>query len=257
MATPHFDPPRIVLNAVEGWGKTSFVAHAPGAAIVMARGETGYSTLLGTGRVPQINVASIDAWADLLALIDGMIVDPQGCKVLGLDAMGGFERLCHELVCRRDFKGDWGERGFASFQKGYDISVGEWLNLLSRLDQLRRTQGTVIVLLSHARIRPFKNPMGPDYDRYAADVHDKTWAATSKWADAVLFGTFETVIEGGSTDGKGKKGKGLGTGGLRRVYTERRDAFDAKNRYGLEESFLMPEVPAETWGFIWSMIAGK
>src|ERR1700744_5618507 len=37
--------PRIILNAVEGWGKTSLVAHMPAPAIFMARGETGYKAL--------------------------------------------------------------------------------------------------------------------------------------------------------------------------------------------------------------------
>lgn len=251
---PTFEPPRIVLNAVEGWGKTSYLAHAPGAAVLMAKNETGYATLLGVGRVPQIPAAMIEDWPGLLAMVDGLIVDPQGCKVLGLDAMGGFERMCHEFICDRDFKGDWGEKGFSSFQKGYEVSVSEWLKLLGRLDHLRRTHGTTIVFLGHSRIRPFKNPDGPDYDRYASDANDKTWAVTAKWADAVFFGKFEAVIDGGDTGDKAKKGKGVGVGGQRRMYAERRDAFDAKNRYGMPESFLMPEVPAETWDFVWAKI---
>ena len=50
--TPRAIAPRIVLNAVEGFGKTSTAVQAPGAAIIMARGETGYATLLNAGRVP-------------------------------------------------------------------------------------------------------------------------------------------------------------------------------------------------------------
>ena len=114
-----FRPPRIVLNAVEGRGKSSWAAFAPEPAILMAQGETGYETLLGVGLVPQVDAAYVSDWHGLLALLDKMAqVEEPMHKVLALDALGGFERLCHEHVCRRDFGGDWGEKGFSSYQKG-------------------------------------------------------------------------------------------------------------------------------------------
>ena len=111
-----------------------------------------------------------------------------------LDALGSFERLCQEHVCARDFGGDWGERGFASYQKGYDLAVNDWLQLLHRLDRLHR-QGVVILILSHCKINTFKNPLGVDFDRYVSDCHHKTWGVTIRWSDAVLFGNFLTIID--------------------------------------------------------------
>ena len=181
--------PIIVISAVEGWGKTSALAHAPDAAVLMAPGETGYLTLYGAGRVPAVPSASITTWTDLLATIDGFIADGAP-KTLGLDALGGFERLCHDHICRTEFNGDWGEKGFSSYMRGYEVSVSEWVKLLAKLERLRNTHGTTIVLLSHVKIKTFKNPQGSDFDRYTSDVHDKTWAATAKLADAVLFGNF-------------------------------------------------------------------
>lgn len=253
LAVPKFEPPRVILNAVEGFGKTSFLAHAPGAAILMAAGETGYSTLLGSGRVPAIPAARIDSWDVLLATIDSLIADPGQTKALGLDASGGFERLCHEHVCNQEFKGDWGDRGFASYQKGYDLSVTHWLGLLARLDRLRDQHGTTIVLLSHCKVTTFKNPDGPDFDRYCSDLHQKTWAPTYKWADCVLFGNYVSVVDGGKTGEKAKKGKGIG-GTQRVVYTHRRDAYDAKERYGMPEAIDIPNDPAATWPTIWQYI---
>jgi len=227
-AIPKWEPPRIVLNAVEGWGKTTAIAHAEDVAILMAAGETGYDTLLGVGSVPAVTTAHVDSWSGLLALLDAW---PSGHKTIALDALGGFERLCHEHVCRTQFGGDWGERGFASYQKGFDVSIGEWLGLLARLDRIRAQTGAAVIITSHCRIKTFKNPLGPDFDRWCADCHDKTWAVTAKWADAVLFGNFFTVVQGGTAGERPKKGKGIG-GTERILYTERRDAWDAKNRYG-------------------------
>ena len=247
-----FTPPRIVLNAVEGWGKTSCVAHADAPAIIIAEGETGYETLLGAGLVPQVDVASATNWTALLALLDQLAADDTvPYKVLALDAIGGIERLCHTHVCDRDFDGDWGEKGFTSYQRGYDVAVTDWLQLLQRLDNLR-ARGVTIVLLGHVQIRMFHNPTGEDYDRYVSDVHHKTWSATHRWADAVLFGQFRTIT---ATIGGSNAKKGIG-GTDRVVYCERRDAYDAKNRYGMPADIDIPSDPAQVWPTIWQALRG-
>lgn len=252
-------PDRIILNAVEGWGKTSFAAFGPKAAMLMARGETGYPTLLKAGLVPSIPAVELATWADTLDQVDFMIQNPGQYETVAMDALGGFERLCHEHVCARDFENDWGDRGFQSYMRGYDISVSEWLLLLQRLDRLRNT-GCKIVLLSHAKVKTFKNADGPDYDRNSADCHDKTWAATAKWADDIFFGTFQTLV----LDTKGKiataetKGRKKAVGGDERIiYTQRRASYDAKNRWGMPPEIVMPAVPGEMWGTVAAEMSNK
>ena len=245
-----FKPPKILLNAVEGYGKTTFGSYAPNPVMLQARGETGYETLLGSGLVPSIDAARINSWPGLLELMPTL----NGFATVNLDAVGGIERLCHEFICDRDFDGEWGEKGFASYQKGYDVSITEWIKLLSALDRLH-DKGVVIVILSHCKVKPFKNPMGADYDRYVSDVHDKTWAVTAKWADAVLFGNFFTVVETARSSKPEALRKGKGIGGTGRViYTERRDAFDAKNRYNMEPVIDIPNDPKQMWSTIWGHI---
>jgi hypothetical protein len=138
--------------------------------------------------------------------------------------------------------------------RGYDVAVPEWLQLLTRLDRIRTTHNVPIIILSHAKIRAFKNPAGSDFDRYVADCHDKTWSVTHKWADAVLFGTFITVTV---EDRKaGKRMKGIG-GSERTLYTERRDAWDAKNRFGMDPQISIPDDPTQIWSTIWDAIKGN
>ena len=246
------EPPRIILNAVEGFGKTSCGAFAPDPVILMAEGETGAQTLLAAGLIPQIPGAVIETRDQLFATIAELTANG-GYGTLVMDALSGFEKMIHTYICDRDFNGDWGEKGFASYQKGFDVSVNEWLLLLQRLDQLRASQNMTIIILSHTQVRPFKNPVGEDFDRYIADCHPKTWAPTAKWADAVLFGNFVTVVD------KGKSGKerAKGIGGTSRViYTQRRDAWDAKNRYGMPESIDLTDNPADNWNLIDAAING-
>lgn len=250
---------RLLCYAVEGFGKTSFGMHAPDPVLFQARGELGYQTLLNAGRAPEIPAPVITEWTDLLSWLDALIADQQGRKTLVFDALGGFERLCHEHVCRTLFEGDWSDSGFLSYNKGYDQSVTEWLKFLQRLDRLNAL-GLTIVLLGHSRIKPFKNPLGADYDRYECDIHAKTWAVTAKWADAVLFGNFYTHVE--MKRGDAKKGmadkKGKGTGGTERwLYTERRAAFDAKNRFGMDKEIVLPDDPAQVWPTVWAAITSN
>lgn len=245
-----FLPPRIVLNAVEGWGKTSTAAYATKPAIIMARGDTGYDTLLGAGLVPSVPVSIASDWNDVLHLVRNFPIEER--KVCVIDAMGGVERLMHEHVCQRDFQGDWSEKGFFSFQKGYDVSVNEWIILLQELDRLQ-TNGVATVILSHIQVKEFRNPMGADFDRYISDVHPKTWSATHKWADLVLFGTFAIVVD--KVDKRQNKGKGIG-GTQRVLYCERRDAFDAKNRYGMPAEIDVPDDPAQVWPMIINAMKG-
>lgn len=243
-----------MFNAVEGWGKTTLGAHAPNSRMLMTRGEDGYLTLLGAGRVPAIPAAMVESWGELLATLDSLKADPQGCKLLTIDGLGGCERMNHEHTCQQDFDGKWGEKGFMSYHKGYAQSVTYWLGFLQRLDRLRELHGISILMLSHSMVRKFKNPDGSDFDRYESDVHATTWAATKKWADAVLFGDYQTVLDKGS---KGKdRPKGIG-GTQRMVHTQHSDARDCKNRYGMEPVFEVPNDPTQSWPTVRAAIVGE
>ena len=252
-----YAPPRLVLNAVEGWGKTTFGANLPKALMVMDPKESGYSTLLSAGLVPQIKTTSPANWQDTLDLVDYLTVADIGFDggTLVFDAIGGFERLCHEYVCKTQFKNNWSDEGFMSYMKGYHISAREWVNLLLKLDILREKHRVSVVFLAHCQVKPFRNPIGADYDRFATNVHEKTWAATHQWADAVLFGTFQQAVIGGTATGnKDRKGKVTDGDRARVIHTERSDAFDAKNRYGLPSSFIVSDNHTGGWQDIWNPI---
>lgn len=244
--------PRIVLNAVEKWGKTTLAANMPNPAILMAKGETGYETLLASKLVPSVLAARIDTWDELLGMLDDIHRQHSGIETVVLDAMGGFERLCHEFVCKRDFDNDWSKKGFLNFQDGYSVSVNDWLMMLARLDKLADA-GLNIMLLSHTAVSTFNDPMGDNFDRYAVDCHKKTWSVTHKWADAILFGKFLSIVDKATKNAI--KGKGVG-GTQRIIYTGNRDAFVAGNRYQLPDVIDVGEDPAAVWQEIDKHIRG-
>lgn len=249
--------PVVLVNAVEGFGKTTIGANAPSPLILMSGNETGYDTLLGHGLVPQVPAAVVESWPDTLAWVRQLADDLQGVQTLVLDALGGFEQMCREHVCQRDFKGDWSDGGFNSYGKGYDATAREWKLLIQALEQLRDNRGVTVLMLGHVKIEAFKNPTGTDYNRYASDVHKSVWALTAKFCDAVLFGTFYQSVDVGRTEQKkneaDKKGKVVGVAS-RVIVTQRRDGFDAKNRFGMPDEIWLDANAAGMYAEIWQHI---
>jgi hypothetical protein len=250
-------PNRYVIHGVEGWGKTSFGAHFPKPIFVETKGETGLETLIDAGQLMEIpHFPEVQTWAELLGAIDTLLEEKHEYKAFVLDTLNGAERLCHEHVCARDFEGNWTDRGFMGYMRGFEVSLADWRELLAKLDRLRIERRMTIILICHTKVSTFKNPEGPDYDRYCPDCNAKTWSLTHKWADVVLFGNYEVVVSGGSTGEKAKKGKGIAQS--RVLYTERHASYDAKNRLGLTPEIEMGDSVAKAWGnFAAAVKAGR
>src|SRR6185312_1457365 len=199
-------PNRYMLYAVEGWGKTSLAAKTPKPIFIQSRGETGLETLIQSQLLPETpSFPEAHNWSDITDAVDLLLAEDHPYRTLVIDTLNGAERLCFEHVCVRDFGGDWGERGFASYGKGPQVAVADWLMFLQKLDRLRTEKKMTIFALSHAKVTTFKNPEGADYDRYQAEMDKNIYGVTSKWADAILFGNFQvTVNTKRASDGKGK-----------------------------------------------------
>ena len=194
--------------------------------------EQGIHTLKERGLVPAGIPVLPPAreWGDVLGILDALATSDHQYKALALDAMGGLERLCHEEVCRRDYKGDWGKTGFVSYQNGPDTALADIRHFINKLDRLRDERNMTVIILGHSKVKPFKNPAGPDYDRYIVDVHEKTWAMLCKWAEMVLFINYEVAFA--KEDQSKQKAKATG-GQFRIAYTEYDASHEAKNRHNL------------------------
>jgi len=235
-------PGRYVAHGPEGAGKSTLGAYTPHPLVIQTQGETGLETLIDSGRLPPTPHVECNTWHDLLTVIQQLHDEKHEYRTLVVDTLNGAERLCHEDVCRIEFKDDWGEKGFTSYQRGYEIALTPWRLFLESLDQLRLKRTMSIMLLCHTKIAPYANPEGPDYDRFTPDLHRKTWGLTHRWADAVLFLNFYTMTE------KEKTGKIKGRGGQERIiYTTRHATYDAKNRHGLPEEISAGNSGKEAW----------
>lgn len=243
--TGHNLPNRWVLYACEGWGKTSLAAHFPAVIFLQSKGETGLQTLIDAGQLQPTShfPDQCESWSDVLSAIDFLQKEEHSFKAIAIDTINGVERLCFDEVCRREFSGNWGEKGFMGFQRGFEVACNDWRLLLSKLDTLRETRRMTVVCMCHMGTKNTKNPSGPDYDRFSADMDKRTWALTHRWADNVLYGNFETFVE---TDRSGAK-RGKASGQARMLYCVHRADYDAKNRLGLPPEIVVGETPDDAW----------
>jgi hypothetical protein len=239
------------MHSPPGFGKTSILAYSPKPVFLMTKGETGLLSLINSGQLPPTShLPEMQSWGDLIAAIRFLRTEKHDFKTVVLDTANGAERLCHEYVCQRDFDGDWGERGFTGYMRGYEVALADWRMFLNSLDELRTERGMTVFLLVHTKVKTFKNPAGADYDRYAPEMHDKTWGLTKGWLDAILFGNFEVLVKQGNrdvSDDGAKKGKAAELS-HRILYTSSDNPiFDAKNRMGLEPEIDMGDSAKQGW----------
>lgn len=242
-------PNRMLLHAVQKWGKTSFAAQAPSPIFICTRGEDGLDTLIKSGQVGETAhfADPADTWNHLMMGIDELLLMDHPYKTLVIDTINGAEILCAEHVLDKSFGGDL--KKYDDWSKGAKTYLPkEFATLMVKLDALREAKNMAIILLAHSTVKPFKNPEGPDYDRWEPVLAKETWALTDRWVDMILFGNFEAHVDKvnkGKTDAE-TRGKASG-GQLRIIHTERHAAFDAGNRYGMPPEIDCGESPKEAW----------
>lgn len=223
-------PVRCVLFGVEGIGKSTFGAAAPKPIFLGAED--------GTAQLDVTRFATPDSWQEVLDAVRLLTEEQHEYQTLVVDTLDWLEPMLWAHICKRDKKEDIEAYGYG---KGYAAALDEWRIFLAALERMRKAKPLHIVLLAHSWIKPFKNPEGDDFDRYEMKLHPKAAGLIKEWSDCVLFANFETF----ASKDKNARVRGVSTG-ARLIHTERRAAFDAKNRYGLPETLPLSWPDFET-----------
>lgn len=220
-------PLRILLYGTEGIGKTTFGADAEAPIFLGTEDGTGHIGSVARFPMPE-------TWEDMLEAVHELAAGTHSYKTLVVDSLDWAEPLVWSYVCRKH-RATSIEAVGGGYGKGYTAALDEWRVLLAALDVLRTKRGMEIILIAHSTLKNTKNPEGEDYERYQLAINGKAAEAIKQWADVVLFARYKTftIEQNGRT-------KGIDGAGARVVQTERRAAYDAKNRYGLK-----PELPLD------------
>lgn len=212
-------PFRLTIYGVEGIGKSSFAAGAPG--VVFLDAEKG-TTKLDVARF------DVESWAHLLAYVDELTDAEHDFRTVAIDTLDAVEQLLWTHLCQTR---NWDSIEKPGFGKGYVAALEQWRDLCARLERLQKLRGMNVIFTAHAQIRPFKNPEGEDYDRYSMKLNEKAAGLLKGWCESVLFAQFETYAV---TD-ENKRTRGV-SDGSRLIRTARTAAYDAKNRDDLPAS---------------------
>jgi len=217
----------MVIYGVEGIGKTALAAQFDKPFFLMSPRETGLLTLQSSGQIGEVDrFPVLNTWYELSTALSWLACGDHDYRTLIIDTINGVERdLYFKFVLDTQFGGDASK--FTAYAKDKKYTHDLWKVFLDSLNRCRE-RGLAIVLLGHAMVSRMNDPDGKDYDRYIPRfANQATWDMTFACVDVVMFANHVTA-----TFEDGSRTKGRSTG-IRMLYTEKRPAFDAKNRYRL------------------------
>jgi hypothetical protein len=203
-------PARMVVFGPPGVGKSTFACGAPGALALDY--EQGLSEI-GVDRV-----VGADTWQGSLALVAEACTTGDH-RTLVIDTIDRLEDQATLEVCREGKKKSLSDFGYGD---GFEALATKWRELLFTLESAR-AHGREVILVAHVQAKVQDDPMLGKYDKFIAALSKRCWAATHRWADAILFANYEQgLIEGRAV-----------MTGARKLYTSAGTGYDAKNRWGL------------------------
>jgi hypothetical protein len=117
-----------------------------------------------------------------------------------------------------------------SYGKGAMYIAEEFRSILQGLDVLRARRYMNIVLIAHAEIRRFENPLTEPYDQYRPKLPTRCNALLQEWLDVLAFAAFRVIIKKADVGFNNTVTRGITTGD-RQLHLVESPAYLAKNRY--------------------------
>lgn len=214
-------PDLMVIFGVEGVGKTTFASTAPNPLFADLEG--------GSKRVETKRVTDFQTIQEFWEFLSWFYETDHGYQTLVIDSLSEFERFAFAETCAQDGVANIEQVG-GGYMKGYVIALKQWELLRQAIKRIQTKKQTNVIMIGHADVKTFQDPTtNSAYDRYQLKLDKRSAAFLREWVDFIGFANYLVT-----TKGNEKAAKQKAYGGERRVmYTERRPAWDAKNRLGL------------------------
>jgi len=216
-----------MIYGPEGVGKSTFGAKSEKPVFISPEGGTDQLTDAEGNPVEELT--GVRDWDSMRNKIKELIRDKHEFKTLVIDSADWIENLCHKKIVGQSGKSIITVNG--GYGAGFRASQNLHAELLEDLSILRETKGMNIIVTAHAHVKGVKDPeMIDDYDAFEIKCHEYVSALWREWVDGLFFVRFKTFIHQGEDETA--RARAL-SDGSRVVYTVKRPAFQAKNRYGM------------------------
>jgi hypothetical protein len=218
-----------VVYGPSGCGKSTFACGVEHPSTTPRDDVLALDFEHGLEQIGPARIEGARAWPDSLAQIKEAIGGRHDYSTIVIDTVDSLEPQLTAHICKT-VKGPKGKTcenlidyGYGD---GYEILATHWRELLFTLEGARAL-GRSVILVAHVKRDNIDDPQVGRFSKWVAAMAKLSWGATHRWADGVLFCSYEQ----GVTD---KRVVMVG----RKLYTEAGSGFDAKNRWGLP-----PEMP--------------
>jgi hypothetical protein len=238
-------PTRLLVHAVQKWGKSSLAAQAPDPIFVCTRGEDGIDTLIDNNQIPPVAhfPGTMQTFGHVKLALHELILQPHDYRTVILDTINGAVQLAQEGLTDAKYSGDFEK--FDAFGRGGARLLPSVVELTNLLDRLRE-KGMGVILLAHSVVRNMKNPEGLDYPRWEPPLLKEVQEHLDRWCDAILFGRFDVTVE--AKDAKATRGKASLISQDRYLMTVNHPSYSAGNRFGLPDQIECGDSAATAWG---------
>lgn len=141
------------------------------------------------------------------------------------------QELCFSHTCFEEYQGNWDQ--FYDFYKGPRVAAPKhWSDFIDTLNQVR-AESKDVVLVAHSKTEDYENPDGPNYKRFRPRLDKEILDLTHIFCESVFFASYDIKVEKQNKGGNKAQGRG------RELCVNWSPAYDAKNRYGIEEPIDM------------------
>lgn len=220
-------PARIMIYGPEGVGKSTFGAKSDKPVFISPEGGT--DQLTDSEGNPVEEMTGVRDWDSMRAKVKELIKDNHEFKTLVIDSADWIENLCHKKIVGTSGKSIITVNG--GYGAGFRASQNLHAELIEDLSILREKKSMNIIVTAHAHVKGVKDPeMIDDYDAFEIKCHEYVSALWREWVDGLFFVRFKTFIHQGEDETA--RARAL-SDGSRVVYTVKRPAFQAKNRYSM------------------------
>ena len=236
-------PPRIIIHADHGLGKSSLAAKAPRPIFIQT--EDGLDEI-DTEAFPMATTFN-----QAMSQLKSVYEEEHDYKTLVIDSLDWLEKLINAHICKEGGKESISDFGYGA---GFQMAYEQFERVKNALNDIRTKKNMAIILICHSQVAAYNNPLGADYDRHKIKLRDKNAELFMEWADLIGFLHFQTFTtekkEGFSTTVKA-------IGGTERVLScYPSAAFVSKNRYGIKDDIIIPD-PQTGWNNLITAIKGE